>query len=924
MTEETYDNALETTSVDLLVAAQQGMFPPVSYREREIETILKLLQSGHSVLLTGPTGCGKSSVVHGLAECLARQNSLGLRQLSTASVMAGTRYLGDWESKLARLCEQAEQQQVVLFFSDIWNLASAGRSATNQNCFLDALRPLIEAGRLRLLGEAMPAQIQTMRRHAGLLHLFQTVPITPLREDAVDAVIDQAAQRAELHLDAVARRTLLRLTGRFLPARPQPGPALQLLAQVGDYQTQKAGIGEPEPITPGFIEKVFCIYTGLPRFVVCADEVMPGQQIREWFQQRIIGQEEAIDAVVETITLFKAGLHDPHRPLGSFLFVGPTGVGKTELARALAEFLYGSANRLLRFDLSEFKDYHAFELLLGNPGNPEQSARLLDPVRHQPFQVILFDELEKAHPNIWDIFLQLLDEGQLSAPGGEPVDFRNTLVIVTSNVGASAAGSSMGFVTDDHLAARQSGIRQALEQAFRPEFLNRFQHTVVFHPLTREQIRSIARQELQRIVHREGIADRQLVVDVDDAALDLTVTRGFDPRYGARGLRREIQRRLLVPLATLLMERGAEAGQILRLVVQQDVIQVRVVDTPQSRAAREEKAPLRLADGQRLEPEQLVENLIALGDALEQLATQLDRPRLQKLHDRLLARKDNPGFWANPAEAALVLQEINKLATALSRLENLRETQVALLGECRSSERRMLATLHQRYESLQEALASARRELLILGEAGLPDALLEIRPVGLNGRLARDLLANTYRQWAESRHHSIDCIHAPMGDDEAVLLLVRGQYALGMLQGEQGLHRVREDNQAAVAAVRVGSLLDAPPASPSFSEQRALKKRDQYGEKVRSRVVCQEGLVLQNSRSLAENRELAVDLLPSWEALPAVSEQIVRRYDLKPFKLKDYLTGTESGRSSVLGPEAFHQLLCQRVVLMAGEGENPP
>lgn len=918
MSDDSLNTALSAASVDLVAAARQGILPPVSYRDREIDTLLGQLDAGHSVLITGPAGCGKTSVIFGLAAALSQRQQGGLCQLSTSSVMAGTRYLGDWETKLAKICEQAEENRVILYFSDPWNLASVGRSTANRNCFLDALRPLLEAGRVRLLGEASAEQIQAMRRHADLLHLFQTLPVTPLGEDEVQAIITNTARDAGLALEPTALRTLIQLTNRFLPARPQPGPALQLLGQARDYQTQKAGVGEPEGLSSAFIEKVFGIYSGLPRFVVSADAVMPAQEIREWFQQRIIGQEEAVEAVVETITLFKAGLHDPQRPLGSFLFVGPTGVGKTELARALAEFLFGSAARLLRFDLSEFKDYHAFEMLLGDPGNPDQPARLLDPVRDQPFQVILFDELEKAHPNIWDIFLQLLDAGRLSPPGGEPVDFRNTLVIATSNVGAEAAGSTMGFVTDDRLAARQAGIRQALEKAFRAEFLNRFQHTVVFHPLTREQIRAVARQELQRILNREGITARQLVVDVDDAALDLTVARGFDPRYGARGLSREIQRRLLVPLATLLMERGTEEGQILRLVAQRNEIQVRVVDTPVSRAARRARAPLRLARGRRLQSEDLVGQIRELGDNLEQLTDALGETSLQGQHDALLERKDSPGFWTDPAAAALVLQEINKLAGALSRLTALREAQQTLATEFADSGRRNLPVLHRRWEELANALASARRELLILGEAGLPDALVEIRPVG--GRLARDLLAETYRRWASAHHHRVECLHGPMADDDPLSLVISGAYAYGMLRGELGLHRVREGERSGVAAVRVGPLVDAPPASPSFSDQRALKKVDQYGEKVRSRVVCGEGLVLQNSRTLAENRERAADLLPSWEALPAISERIVRRYELKPFKVRDYLSNTTSGKASILAPEQFHQLLCQRVEL----GDSPP
>ena len=383
------------------------------------------------------------------------------------------------------------------------------------------MRPYIEQHEIRLLGEATPEVLRVMLRTPGLGSLFDLCEIEPITAEQVDTVVERAGVRLGLALDVPTRSVLVRLTERFLPARPQPGPALHLLEQIRDYQMQKQGIGEPEPLTADFVEKVFSIYSGLPRFVISRSTTQSAADLRVWLQERIVGQRAAIDAVVETIALFKAGLHDPKRPLGAFLFVGPTGVGKTELARCVAKLLFGSEQRMLRLDLSEFKDPSSIDVLCGSPTNPDQPAKLLDPVRQQPFQVILLDEIEKAHSNVWDLLLPLLDEGHLGPPGGVPVSFRNTIVIATTNAGAQEAATMravVGFGGSEEPSIREDRARKLLEREFRPEFLNRFQHIAFFHPLSRVELRQVARAELKGILQREGITARKLIVDVADEA----------------------------------------------------------------------------------------------------------------------------------------------------------------------------------------------------------------------------------------------------------------------------------------------------------------------------------------------------------------------------------------------------------------------
>jgi ATP-dependent Clp protease ATP-binding subunit ClpC len=906
-----YANALEEGR-DLVAAARDRELPAVEFRDAEVARILEAFERKRSVLIVGPPGVGKTAVVHGLAAEMARTGNGAIRQFSTADMIAGTKYIGEWQTKLTTVASAAEASGTVLYFTDVWNLATVGKTSSDPSAFVDALRPRLESGKLRIIGEATTEVLRAMSRAPGFVNLFDQVDVGPLSAASVDTVLDNAAKRVDIPLDGDTRASLVQLTSRFLPSRPQPGPALNLLNQVHDYLGQKRGIGENEPVTQAFVEKVFCIYSGLPSFVVSRTATKPAREIRAWFQDRIVGQTEAIEAVVETIALFKAGLHDPQRPLGTFFFVGPTGVGKTELARALATFLFGSEQRLLRFDLSEFKDYNSFEMLIGNPHQPDQPARLLDPVRAQPFQVILLDEIEKAHANIWDLLLPLLDEGTLTPPGGAPVSFRNTMVIATSNVGARTADKSLGFGSAPAAADRAEAVRKALEAAFRPEFLNRFQHTVVFHHLTVDQVRRVARHELERILGREGITGRNLIVDVDDAALDLVIERGFDHRYGARALKREIQRQLVLPLAVLLMERSVEAGSILKLIARDGQIRVRHLETADSREQRREREPVKTTSGKKLTKPEIAAEVAAARDEIARVAAEIDEKFLLQERQRLLDLRAEPEFWNDAEYAGMALRDLDRITWTLNRLDRLRASAddigKALAGADR---RRDVEHAAGRLGQLEVQLGRVRRELVAMGRTGFWDALVEVRPIAATGRRIRDLLVDTYLGWAKHRGLRIDWLCEPRADDESALVAVEGNYAYGYLRGEAGVHRLRDGEDKFAAAVRVAAWTEAR-ATPSVAAHRALKSKGQFGGRIRSRLECDGGLVLQNARTLADNRDLAGEIGPSWSAVSAAPDDIVRRYDVSPFMIRDSATGFSSGRPDALGPRAFDELLALR------------
>jgi ATP-dependent Clp protease ATP-binding subunit ClpA len=905
---------------DLIEAASASR--PEYFREREIAAVIEMIGRKRSVLLVGPSGVGRTAVLLGVARRLSAETGRGIRAFTTSQIISGTRYIGEWETKLTSLLRECAAANVVLNVLDVWNLSTVGTTSTSKECFLDTMRPQIADGTLQVISEVTPDQLQEMQRVAKFPSLFEAIRIEPLSDEQIRSIVDSEAVHCGLTFDEGALDQLFHLCATFSSDRAGPGPMLDLLEKVRDYHDQKLAAGGDAQITPRFVEEVFAIHSGLPLFVISRTENKPASEIRDWFRQRIIGQAAAIEAVVEMIAFFKARLHDTKKPIGTFLLVGPTGVGKTELARTLAEFLFGSERRMLRFDMSEFADYNAFEMLIGSPRSAsERPARLLDPVRQQPFQVLLFDELEKAHRNIQDLFLQLLDEGRLTTPWGETVSFRSTIIIATSNAGATEGMTpAMGFGSTQAAYDEDKALK-AIEANFRPEFLNRFQHVVLFHPLTHEQAARIARMELQSVWKREGVAGQNLIVDVHDDAIDHVVATGFNARYGARAIKREIRRQIVLPLATLLMERSLPAGTLIEIGIQDARVRIHVKDTPEARKSREENAPLRVRPGERLTRKDLLDRIAAARAACEALAVDTDLVDLREKIEQVDVDRKDYRFWQN-AEAAHILAQQMRWLETITRLERLQGWLDELAGgfdvrETRSNLERLASSLLR----LETAMAVARRELVAMGADGYWDALLEIAPVG-GHRDARDFLFGLYSQWAVERRLEIVMLHEPMASSEAIVIMVKGPFAHGYLKGETGHHRFRRDRDGTVARVRVAPLSER--ASPvEFGEQRPLKAIGQLAGKIRSRIaVSGTSLVMQNGRTLAENRELALDVGPSWPREPMASTPMVRRYDIAPFLLRDYLTKSDFTRSDILEPRLFHGLLSARVDKSSGGGDG--
>jgi ATP-dependent Clp protease ATP-binding subunit ClpC len=554
-------------------------------RQREVARLAQVLarESKSNPVLLGEAGVGKTAVVEGLAQLIAAgQAPAHLRdvrivELPVASLVAGTRYRGDLEERLTAVIREATQPGVILFLDELHTLVGAGRA---DGAALDAgnvLKPALARGDLRCIGATTLAEYQrSIERDAALARRFQPVLIEePSPEDTL-RILRETRGRYEAHhgvqLTDEALEAAVRLSVAHLPDRRLPDKAADLVdeacarARVGTgsrWGQTVTGDAQTIVVTADQVAQVVADLTGIPVGRLTAAEQAHLLELESSLRRRVVGQDEALTAVARAVRLGRSGLRPPGRPVGVFLFLGPTGTGKTHVARALAEAVYGSERELIRLDMSEFSEPHTVARLIGAPPGYlgyQDEGQLTGALRRRPAAVVLLDEMDKAHPQVYDLFLQLFDDGRLTDGQGRTVDGSNAIFIMTANVASEVfeRRRTVGFATRTAPSpAREpetfrGELMAELRRTFRAEFLNRIDDIVGFHRLTPEHCRRIARMQLdelgQRLLRQHGIA-----LVVDESVLEVVVREGYSAELGARPLERTIQRLVAQPLSEAIL-----------------------------------------------------------------------------------------------------------------------------------------------------------------------------------------------------------------------------------------------------------------------------------------------------------------------------------------------------------------------------------
>jgi ATP-dependent Clp protease ATP-binding subunit ClpC len=567
--------ALDKYGRDLTKQAEQGVLDPVVGREKEIERVVQILsrRKKNNPILIGEPGVGKSAIVEGLALRIMSENAGALKgkrivTLDIASMVAGTTYRGQFEERMKQvITELREHQEIILFVDEIHTLIGAGNASGSLDA-ANILKPALARGEVQCVGATTTAEYaKSIEKDGALERRFQKVPVRPTTsEETLDILKRLSEHYAEYHHVVYPEPVLkacVSLSERYLTDRAFPDKAIDVLDEVGarnKARLEERGEETYYTITTEDVAGVVSMMSGVPVQRVATAESERLRTMGDSLKRRVIGQDTAVDTVVRAIQRSRLGLRDPKRPIGSFFFLGQTGVGKTYLAQCLAEELFGSKDAMIRFDMSEYMEKHTVSLLVGAPPGyvaHEEGGKLTEAVRRKPYSIVLFDEIEKAHPDIFNVLLQVLDEGRLTDRQGHNVDFRNTIIVLTSNVGTRQVqefGAGIGFDAGEMDQKRVNAtLLKALQKQFPPEFVNRIDNVVTFEPLSKESIERIVKIEVGKLQIRMKAQGHRLSVTPE--VISQLVEKSFDSKNGARPVKRAVQTYLEDPLTDILLRR---------------------------------------------------------------------------------------------------------------------------------------------------------------------------------------------------------------------------------------------------------------------------------------------------------------------------------------------------------------------------------
>lgn len=640
---------------DLNILAQEEKIDPVIGRSREIERVIQILsrRTKNNPILIGEPGVGKTAVTEGLAQRLINGNipkvlaSKRIISLNMASLVAGTKYRGDFEDRLKKIIDEIiENKNIILFIDEMHTLVGTGAAEGSMDA-ANILKPALSRGEIQVIGATTLKEYKKyIEKDSALERRFQTIMVNePSAEDAISILKGIRNKYEEFHCAKItdeAIKAAVKISQRYITDRFLPDKAIDLMDEAAakvrlktvniptnisqleqkiqdlkkakekaidnqDYELA-ATIRDQEikikeelataktawetqnnaqiAVTEEDIADVATLWTGIPVKRLVAKEADRLLHIEDIIHKRVVGQNEGVNAVAKAIRRARAGLKDPKRPIGSFLFLGPTGVGKTELARSLAEAIFGDESAMIRFDMSEYMEKHTISRMLGAPPGYigyDEGGLLTDAVRRKPYAVILLDEIEKAHPDIFNILLQVLDDGRLTDSQGRTVDFKNTVIIMTSNAGAfklqPQKTNTMGFAVNEDKQIKQNAkkiVMDEVKRQFKPEFLNRIDEIIIFEPLTDKELTQIVTLLLNDVQKRLAEMDIELIIK--DEVKSYLLKHGTDTIYGARPLKRAVQRYLQDPLAEQLLQKNIKSMQKIIVDCVEDKLTFKVDD----------------------------------------------------------------------------------------------------------------------------------------------------------------------------------------------------------------------------------------------------------------------------------------------------------------------------------------------------------
>ena len=615
---------------DLTAVAESGALDPVIGREKEISRMIQVLsrKTKNNPVLVGEAGVGKTALALGLAQRIASGEvpfelaDMRILELDMMSVVAGTRFRGDFEERMNQIIDEIEADgKIILFIDELHTIIGSGSGIDSTLDAANILKPALARGTLHMVGATTQAEYQKhIEKDAALSRRFAKITIEePSVAEAIDILKGLRSSYEDYHRVTItdeAVETAVKVAHRYLTSKNLPDSAIDLLdeasatvqgrikkeakleitpldeallsvdmkAAVKQYKaSQKAKLPKPALVDADQIMQTLSRLSGIPVEKMTQADSKRYLNLEAELHKRVIGQDEAVSAISRAIRRNQSGIRTGKRPIGSFMFLGPTGVGKTELAKALAEVLFDDESALLRFDMSEYMEKFAASRLNGAPPGYvgyDEGGELTEKVRNKPYSVLLFDEVEKAHPDIFNILLQVLDDGVLTDSRGRKVDFSNTIIIMTSNLGATALrdDKTVGFgardISHNH-QAMQSRIMEELKKAYRPEFINRIDEKVVFHSLEEEQLREIVKIMVKPLV--SALAEKGIDLKFQPAALKHLAKDGYDVEMGARPLRRTIQTQVEDKLSELLLGGQVVSGQTLKIGCSKDKLTFTVV-----------------------------------------------------------------------------------------------------------------------------------------------------------------------------------------------------------------------------------------------------------------------------------------------------------------------------------------------------------